>query len=81
MSTRFPNLEPNHTIATRPAPTGETLVVVRCPFTDVDGNAFESSWDSGADPDEINCLFCEFLGGGWTDHGCLDSGDRAVIEP
>lgn len=79
--TGFPNLEPNHSIRTAVASTGESLVIVVCPFTAEDGNAFESSWDGRCDPDEVNCLFCEFLTGGWTDHGCLDSGDRALAEP
>jgi hypothetical protein len=77
----FPNLEPNHTITTDTAPTGETLTIVVCPFADDDGNAFESSWDASAEPSEVNCLFCEFLTGGWTDHGCLDTGDRELAQP
>jgi hypothetical protein len=80
VTTRFTNLEPNHTITAANTPTGEVLIVVVCPFTDEEGNAFESSWDVTADPDEVNCLYCEFLGGGWTDHGCLDSGDRDLAE-
>ena len=77
----FPNLEPNHETRSETSRTGDELVVVICPFMDDDGHRFESSWDAAAEPDEVNCLFCEFLGGGWTDHGCLDSGDRAVDEP
>jgi len=82
MSEGFPNVEPNHVLRAATARTGEALLVVVCPFVDPHtGARYESSWDVRADPDEITCLYCEFLTGGWTDHGCLDTGDRELGVP
>lgn len=45
----YPSLEPNHSVRVT-----DKLIYVRCPFVDA-----ETSWSANADPDEINCLFCE----------------------
>lgn len=73
----FPNLEPNHEVHEL-AHKGDPLWIVVCPYTDPAGNHFESSWSRNGDPSTVDCLFCEFLKGGWTDHGCQDTGDRGV---
>jgi hypothetical protein len=68
----YPNLEPNHAIHEL-GHNGDELLIVVCPFTDPFGAHYESSWSANAAPSEINCLFCEFLNGGWVDHGCADA--------
>lgn len=56
---RYTNLEPNHAIILEPG-----FIIVLCPFINPDtGHPFETSWSNDAEPDEINCLFCEYLNG------------------
>lgn len=64
----YPNLEPNHALQK----DGDLLVVL-CPFTNPEtGDPFETSWSGNAEEWEVNCLFCEYLSGDYSespDHG------------
>jgi hypothetical protein len=80
--TAFENLEPNHSVHERFDPNGDRVVLVVCPFTDPSGAHYESPWDAEeGEPWMVNCLYCEFLNGGWEDHGCADTGDREIDDP
>lgn len=55
----YTRLEPNHTVEV----DAEGYQIVICPFRNPDagGNPFVTTWSPNANPEEVDCAFCEHL--------------------
>jgi hypothetical protein len=54
----YTNLEPNHFVEI----DGEGYQIVMCVFINpITSDPFFTTWSPNANPEEVNCLFCEYL--------------------